>query len=114
MENEEITPSLLYYLLELAAIEPDVGEMDILRRELNRQLRVIKELEGIKIEDDDPISSHGVPYIGEMMAELRDDEINTFPHPNEILAQAVETRKRYIIVPDIPHKDINFLVKSGE
>jgi aspartyl/glutamyl-tRNA(Asn/Gln) amidotransferase C subunit len=101
-----ITPSIFDHLEELAALDLLAEEREYLRRELNSQLKAIRELEAIDVDPGTPITSHGVPYTPEMSASPRRDEASACAEADEILAQAPETDGRYIVVPDIPHTDL--------
>jgi aspartyl/glutamyl-tRNA(Asn/Gln) amidotransferase C subunit len=104
--SDLITPSIFDHLEELAALELADDEREYLRRELNSQLKAIRELEAITVDPATPITSHGVPYSPVISAAPRTDEAVTCPEADEILAQAPETDGRYIVVPDIPHTDL--------
>jgi aspartyl/glutamyl-tRNA(Asn/Gln) amidotransferase C subunit len=104
--SDLITPSIFDHLEELAALELADDEREYLRRELNNQLKAVRELEAITVDPATPITSHGVPYTPEISAAPRTDEAVSCPDADEILAQAPETDGRYIVVPDIPHTDL--------
>ncbi len=104
--SEEISRELFDHLVELAAIELNEEEAEYLRRELNRQLSAIHELEAIPLDADMPITSHGVPYTADIRPPIREDRWQPYPHPERILDGAPETEDRYIVVPDIPHEEL--------
>lgn len=104
--NQPITPELFNHLVGLAALELSAEEAEYLRQELNNQIKSIEELEAIPLIDETPITSHGVPYTPEITPAARSDEWIACPNPEEILSQAPETKDGYVIVPDIPHTDI--------
>ena len=104
--DQPITPDLFNHLVELAALELSQEEAEYLRQELNNQMKAIDELEAIPLGDDIQITSHGVPYTAQITPEARSDEWIACPNPEEILAQAPETKDGYVIVPDIPHTDL--------
>ena len=104
--NQPITPQLFEQLVRLAALELSPQEAELLRQELNNQMKAIDELEAISLSEETPITSHGVPYTAEITPEARSDEWIACPNPEEILAQAPETKDGYVIVPDIPHTDL--------
>jgi len=104
--QETISRAIFDHLVELAALELTPEEGDYLRRELNSQLKAIRELEAIGVDPGTPITSHGVPYTLETSPPLRPDEARPCAEAEEILAQAPETDGRYIVVPDIPHTDL--------
>ncbi len=105
-QQETISREVFDHLVELAALELAPNEGDYLRRELNSQLKAIRELEAIEVDRSTPITSHGVPYTPEISPPLRPDEIRPCAEADEILGQAPEVDGRYIVVPDIPHTDL--------
>ena len=104
---DEISEAIFRHLVDLAAIHLEEDEGEYLRRELNGQLKAIRELEAIEIEDDVSITSHGVPYTQEMRLPLRQDRIEECAAADEILQQAPDVDERSIVVPDIPHEDLD-------
>jgi aspartyl-tRNA(Asn)/glutamyl-tRNA(Gln) amidotransferase subunit C len=104
--REVITPEIFEHLVQLAALELSEEESDYLRKELNAQLSAIRELEAIEVGEDVPITSHGVPYPPSITPVLRDDEIIECPEAEDILAGAPSIDDRYIVVPDIPHEEL--------
>ncbi len=105
--NQPITPQLFEQLVQLAALELLQEEAEFLRHELNNQLKSIDELEAIPLDESTPITSHGVPYTPQITPETRADEWIACPNPEDILAQAPDTEDGYVIVPDIPHTDLD-------
>jgi aspartyl-tRNA(Asn)/glutamyl-tRNA(Gln) amidotransferase subunit C len=105
--TEQITAELFDHLVGLAALELSPEEAEYLRRQLNNQLKAIHELEAIPLAADTPVTSHGVPYTPEIIPPIREDQFTDDEKPVEaILAQAPETDERYIVVPDIPHTEL--------
>jgi aspartyl/glutamyl-tRNA(Asn/Gln) amidotransferase C subunit len=104
--SEPITPELFNHLVELAALELSPEEGEYLRRQLNNQLKAIHELEAIPLDASTPVTSHGVLYSPEITPALRSDDWQPYPQPEDILAQAPETEDGYIIVPEIPHTEL--------
>lgn len=102
----EISMDIFRHLVDLAALHLDDEEAEYLHRELNKQLQSIRELDAIEIEEDVPITSHGVPYSDAMRLPLREDRIEPSTAADDILEQAPQADGRSIIVPDIPHEDI--------
>ncbi len=105
--DQPITPDLFSHLVDLAALELTDEEAGYLRRELNHQMKAIEELEAIPISEETPITSHGVPYSPEITPAARADEWIACPNPEDIIAQAPQTKDGYVIVPDIPHTDLD-------
>ena len=99
---QAITVDIFNHLVDLAAFELSPEEGEYLRKELNEQLRAIRELEAIEVSEEIPITSHGVPYSAAIKPSLRDDIIEMCPEADDILGQAPEVEERYIVVPDIP------------
>jgi len=110
--NDSITPELFNHLALLAALELAEEEADYLRGQLNNQLKAIHELELIPVEAETPIAAHGVPYTTANSQPPRPDTWQPYTNvgetsPNELLAQAPEIEESYIIVPEIPHTDLD-------
>lgn len=101
--SDIITPELFTYLVDLAALELGPEEADYLRRQLNNQLKAIRELERIPVPDDVPPAAHGVTFGPALRPALRDDVIAPSGLSAAILAQAPETDEGYFVVPEIPH-----------
>lgn len=104
--TEAINPEIFQHLVGLAALELDSGEAEYLRRELNSQLTAIRELEAIELDASTPIASHGVPYTPEISQPPREDRAQSSGLADDILAQVPETQGRFIVVPDIPHTEL--------
>jgi len=103
---DKITYDLFQQLVQLAALELAPDEAEYLRAQLNNQLKAIHELEAIPLGKEIPITSHGIPYTDQISPELREDEWIPDPSPKEILKSAPEIDDGYILVPDIPHIDL--------
>ena len=104
--EDEFTVDIFNHLVQLAAFELEADEAIYLRVELNSQLKSIRELEAIEVDELIPITSHGVPYTDEISLPLRDDEIEPCEEADAILEQAPEIDDRYIVSPDIPHEEL--------
>ena len=104
---DEITPEIFAHLVHLAELELDSEEAEYLRRQLNGQLRVIREMASIDVDADTSITSHGVPYPPEAQPALREDRSRPSATADDILEQAPEVEQRFIVVPDIPHMDLS-------
>ena len=102
----EISEDIFRHLVDLAAFYLEDEEAVYLRRELNGQLKAIRELDAIDVDGSVPITSHGVPYTEAMRLPLRQDRIEPSTMADDILEQAPEVDERSIIVPDIPHEEI--------
>jgi aspartyl-tRNA(Asn)/glutamyl-tRNA(Gln) amidotransferase subunit C len=104
--SDSISVETFEHLVGLAALELDATQAEYLLRELNNQLKAIHELEAIPLDDSIQITSHGVLYTEKTSPPPREDEWQPYPDPGEILAQAPDNQDGYIIVPDIPHTDL--------
>lgn len=103
----EISPEMFEHLVKLAAIAFDSREGEYLRNELNNQLKAVHQLESIPLDADVKVTSHGVPYPPETRPLLREDVWEKFDKPEQILKQAPRVEDGYIIVPDIPHTNLD-------
>ncbi len=101
--SDPITPEVFAHLVHLAALELSAEEGEYVRRQLNNQLKAIRELEAIPLEEGVTVTSHGVPYTVQTSPVPRADEWLPYPDVAELLAQVPQLEDRYIIVPDIPH-----------
>lgn len=104
--TQPITPAVFKRLVELAALELEQGEAEYLRRELNQQLQAIRDLEAIELSPELEITSHGVPYSPDIRPDLRPDTDRPATFADAILEQAPEVEDRYLVVPDIPHTEL--------
>jgi aspartyl-tRNA(Asn)/glutamyl-tRNA(Gln) amidotransferase subunit C len=104
--TETISPETFAHLVNLAALQLTEEEAEYIRQQLNNQLKAVHELEAIPLEDDVPVTSHGVPYTVEISPPPREDTWHPYPNPEEILGQTPEIDDGYIIVPEIPHTDL--------
>ncbi len=104
--TDTITLDIFEHLVLLAALELDPEEAVYLRRELNHQLAAIHELEAIPLDADIPVSLHGVSFTPEISPELRSDEWVAYENAQGIIKQAPQKEDGYIVVPDIPHTDL--------
>jgi aspartyl-tRNA(Asn)/glutamyl-tRNA(Gln) amidotransferase subunit C len=105
-KTDPITRAIFEHLVRLAALELDEGEANYLRKEMNDQLQAIRDLEAIDIPEGLGITSHGVAYSPEISAAEREDEILPSDKADAILEQAPAVEDRYLIVPDIPHTEL--------
>lgn len=105
--SDPISPELFARLALLAAFDLPADEAEYLRKQLNNQLKAVRELEAIPLAEGTEISPYGVPFTAEISSTPREDEWVRFPRSAEILAQAPETDDGYIIVPEIPHTELS-------
>lgn len=101
-----ISTEIFRHLVRLAALELNDEEAEYLRAELNQQLQAIRELEAVDLQEDLPITSHGVPYSSETRPELRQDQAVPSDMADAILEQAPEVEERFIVVPDITRTEL--------
>jgi len=104
--SDAITPEIFDHLVLLAALELEPQEAEYLRSELNKQLKAIHELEAIPLDPSTLVTSHGVPYTADITPHIRADEWLPYPDAEKILQQAPQTEQDYIVVPDIPHTEL--------
>jgi aspartyl-tRNA(Asn)/glutamyl-tRNA(Gln) amidotransferase subunit C len=101
--TDPITPEIFAHLVHLAALELSPDEAEYVRRQLNNQLKVIRELEAIPLDNGVAVTSHGVPYTAQTSPAPREDAWLPYPDVADLLSQAPQVEDRYIVVPDIPH-----------
>jgi len=104
--TDQITPEVFSHLVELAALQLDPAEGEYIRRQLNNQLKSIHELEAIPLDNSLAPALHGVPYPAEISTAPRADVWQACPDVAAILSQAPQFEDGYIIVPDIPHTNL--------
>jgi aspartyl-tRNA(Asn)/glutamyl-tRNA(Gln) amidotransferase subunit C len=103
---DSINKEVFEHLVELAALELVPEEAEYLRRELNNQLKAIHELEAIPLDSDIKVTLHGIAYTPAISAPIRNDELSSYPHSDDILKQVPEAEGGYIIVPEIPEEEL--------
>lgn len=101
--NDQISIEVFNRLVELAAMELSEEQAGYLHQQLNNQLRAIRELAEIPIDNSLEANLHGVPYIPEARPELRDDTWKPFADTESVLSQVPQFESGLIVVPDIPH-----------
>lgn len=104
--DQQISPEIFDHLVQLAALELEPAEAEYLRQQLNNQLKAIDELEAVPLGEEALPTYHGVPYTAGTTPPIRRDEWIACPNPGQILAQAPETEDGYVVVPEIPHTDL--------
>jgi aspartyl/glutamyl-tRNA(Asn/Gln) amidotransferase C subunit len=104
--HDEIDKEIFDHLVDLAAFHLDPEEKEYLRKELNAQLNAIRELEALAVDEGVAITSHGIPYTQENSPPLREDVVEAASEADDIVEGAPETELRYIVVPDIPHEEL--------
>lgn len=101
--SDQITVDVFNHLVGLAALELSPDQAEYLRTQLNNQLKVIQELKAIPLDENVPISLHGVPYEKGNSALPREDIWKPYPDSKAVLEQAPQVEDGHFIVPDIPH-----------
>lgn len=104
--SDPIPPDVFEHLVALAALHLDPKEGEYLRGQLNQQLKAIQELEAIPIPENTPLAAHGVPYPPQISQPPRPDTWVPSTDAQAILDQAPRTEDGYIVVPDIPHTEL--------
>lgn len=104
--TEQLSPETFAHLVDLAALEITAAEGEYLRQQLNNQLQAIHQLEAIPVDEDVPISLHGVPYPNEISPAPREDVWHPYPNAEDILGQVPLVEDGYIVVPEIQHTDL--------
>ena len=102
--SERITRKTFDHLVKLAELELEPDEAEYLRHELNNQLGAIEQLSAIPLDDDIPLSLHGVAFAPAISQPLRSDDWLRFDNIAGILSQVPELVEEQISVPEIPHK----------
>jgi len=104
--TDEITQEIFTHLVDLAALDLDPNEAEYLRNQFNNQLRAIHELETIPVSSTVQVTSHGVLFTPENSPVLREDIWKPYEDTQAILKQAPDRDEGYLVVPDIPHTDL--------
>lgn len=105
--TDKINVETFEHLVELAALALSEDEAAYLRRELNKQLDTIDELAAIPLDEDLALTAHGVPYTAAISPSMRTDDWQPTENPEKIVEQAPQTNSGFIVVPDIPHTDLD-------
>lgn len=105
-DSDRISPETFAHLVELAALRLTPQEAEYLLEQLNNQLKAIHELEAIPLDESLPASAHGVAYTQAISQPPREDAWQPFANLEALLNQTPQLEDRYIIVPEIPHTDL--------
>jgi aspartyl-tRNA(Asn)/glutamyl-tRNA(Gln) amidotransferase subunit C len=105
--SDVISEETFNHLVDLAALDLDRAESYYLLTEMNKQLKAIHELEQIPLDEKTPPARHGIPYPDALCPPLREDQSTPYAQVEDLLAQAPVAEERYIIVPDIPHTELD-------
>ncbi|NCP87489.1 MAG: hypothetical protein CO094_04575 [Anaerolineae bacterium CG_4_9_14_3_um_filter_57_17] len=104
--NDEITPDVFAHLVDLAALQLSAQESETLRRQLNNQLKSIREMLAVPLDENTPVASRGVEYTPQNSPALRRDVAHPHPAPARLLQGAPEVAEGYLVVPETPHQDL--------
>jgi aspartyl-tRNA(Asn)/glutamyl-tRNA(Gln) amidotransferase subunit C len=104
--SDAISEVTFKHLVELAALELSPVESRYILEQLNNQLKAIHELEMIPIDKDIPPARHGVPFPPSISPTPREDQVKNYIEGDDLLSQVPVCENRYIIVPDIPHTEL--------
>ena len=104
--SDPINQDVFDHLILLAALELGPEESEYLRQQLNHQLKAIRELELIPLDSDTLLAAHGVPYTPQTSPSLRCDAWEPSTKASDILRQVPKEDGGYIVVPEIPHTDL--------
>ncbi|MGA9397093.1 MAG: hypothetical protein WBV22_02435 [Anaerolineaceae bacterium] len=104
--SNAISEDIFKHLVDLAALELSPTESQYLLEQLNNQIKAIHELEKIHIDKNTPPARHGVPFPVSICPAPREDRVVLYPHVDDLLSQVPDCEDRYIIVPDIPHTEL--------
>ena len=77
--TDSITPETFAHLVQLAALELNAEEAEYLRGQLNNQLKAIHELEAIPLEQNTPVSLHGVSFTPAHQPRRPPGRLGAFP-----------------------------------
>jgi aspartyl-tRNA(Asn)/glutamyl-tRNA(Gln) amidotransferase subunit C len=102
-----IDPDTFSHLVELASFEFEPDQADYLRDQLNNQLKTIQELEAVPIDENITVEIHGVPFPQSFSQALRKDTSSKFADRDELIGQFPRFEDGYVIVPDIPHQELD-------
>jgi aspartyl-tRNA(Asn)/glutamyl-tRNA(Gln) amidotransferase subunit C len=104
--SDAISEETFNHLVDLAALELNQAESRYLLTEMNKQIKAIHELQQIPLDEKIPPARHGVPFPSLICPPLREDQVDTYPQVEALLGEVPVAEERYIIVPDIPHMEL--------
>lgn len=104
--EEIIDKQTFNHLVDLAAFELDAEEAEYLRREMNKQIKIIQEMAAVEIDEDILLTTHGVTFTPELSPAVRRDEQQPSDEAEGILTQVPELRDGYIVVPESHHTEL--------
>ena len=107
MSEQLIDDTLFQNLLQTAALKLSAEEAAILKKELNEQVKIIRQLDSIPLPEEIEPVIHGNPYPPEIRCELREDIYIPFENASEIIAQTPLIQDGYIVSLDVPHRRIS-------
>lgn len=104
--DEVISREIFDELVLTGRIWLNTEEAETIRAEMNRQMKVIRQLEAIPLDESLAPVIHGNPYPASVRCGLREDEPHPFENAAAIIAQAPRSKDGYIISPDVQHQKI--------
>ena len=104
--DETIDKQIFEELLMTGRISVGPEEEERLRRELNRQMSVIRQLESIPLDEAVRPVIHGNPFPEAIRCGLREDEWKLFDNASGIVEQAPLSGNGYFVSPDVEHQKI--------
>ena len=104
--EEVITKKMFDDFMQVAELGLTPEEQVQIRAEMNNQMKVIRELETIPLEDGLQPVIHGNPYPAEIRGGLREDVCVPFDNVAGILEQAPLTKDGYLVSPDVAHQKL--------
>jgi aspartyl/glutamyl-tRNA(Asn/Gln) amidotransferase C subunit len=104
--TDSITPETFAHLVDLAALELTPEEAEYLRKQLNNQLKAVEEMAAIPLDENIPLAAHGVPFSPQISPTLRKDNWEPSLDAPAIMSQVPQEADGYIVVPEIPHTEL--------
>jgi len=104
--DEIIDKETFYHLVDLAAFELGAEEAEYLRREMNKQIKIIQEMAAVPIDEEIVLTTHGITFTPEISPDIRSDIGLPSGKAEDILKQVPENREGYIVVPESHHTEL--------
>jgi aspartyl-tRNA(Asn)/glutamyl-tRNA(Gln) amidotransferase subunit C len=83
-------------IAHLARIAVQEGEIEHLRGEINAILGWVEQLQEVKVEGVEPMTS-----VTPMQLRMRNDKVTDGGYPERVLANAPQTEDGYFVVPKV-------------
>lgn len=104
--DEIIDKETFNHLVDLAAFELGAEEAEYLRREMNKQIKIIQEMAAVSIDEEIVLTTHGITYTPEISPAIRSDIRLPSLKAEGILKHVPENREGYIVVPESHHTEL--------